>query len=101
MTINSTIRNAAGKAKTFVSEHKQVLFNVATFVAISGIGAAVIFLNRENLEQNGSINKLHNNANYLRDHVYDLEQKAGIPVLPNDEAYHQRRIDAAKATETN
>lgn len=87
MPITQTIKNAAIKAKNFVTEHKQTIFNSVMLVGISGVAAAVVYATRENNLQNKNVSQLNNNQIYFRIRTYEIEREIGMPVHRDDKRY--------------
>ena len=88
MPISQKIKDVATKAKSFVSEHKQAIFNTVMFVGLSGVSAAVVALTRENNLQNQNDEMLMNRHDYARDRIYKIERSVGMPVHEHDQRHH-------------
>ena len=100
MPISQKIKDVAGKAKSFVSEHKQAIFNTVMFVGLSGVSAAVVVLTKENNLQNQNDYMLMNRQDYARERIYDVERQVGMPVNSDDQRYHDYR-ESLKADSTS
>ena len=100
MPISQKIKEVATKAKSFVSEHKQTIFNTVMFVGLSGVSAAVVVLTRENNLQNQNDYMLMNRQDYARERIYDVERQVGMPVNSDDQRYHDYR-ESLKADSTS
>ena len=99
MPIPQKIKDVAGKAKSFVIEHKQTIFNTVMFVGLTGVSAAVIALTKENDLQNQNDYMLMNRQVYARGRIYDVERHVGMPVNSDDQRYHDYR-ESLKAEPT-
>lgn len=99
MPIPQKIEDVAGKAKSFVIEHKQTIFNTVMFVGLTGVSAAVIALTKENDLQNQNDYMLMNRQDYSRSRIYDIERQVGMPVNSDDQRYHDYR-ESLKAEPT-
>ena len=97
MPISQKIKDVATKAKSFVSEHKQAIFNTVMFVGLSGVSAAVVVLTRENNLQNQNDYMLMNRQDYARVRIYDVERQVGMPVNSDDQRYHDYRESTKEA----
>ena len=91
MPIPQKIKDVANKAKSFVIEHKQAVFNTVMFVGLSGVAAAVAVATRENSLQNENDYMLMRRQDYARERIYDIERQAGMPVNSDDVRYHDYR----------
>ena len=95
MPISQKIKDVANKAKSFVIEHKQAVFNTVMFVGLTGVSAAVVVLNRtiHQLDETAGGNDymLMNRQDYARERIYDIERQAGMPVNSDDVRYHDYR----------
>lgn len=103
MPISQKIKDVATKAKSFVSEHKQAIFNTVMFVGLAGVSAAVVVLTRTQDEiidvtaDNDSM--LMRRQDYARERIYDVERQVGMPVNSDDQRYHDYR-ESLKAEPT-
>ena len=100
MPISQKIKDVATKAKSFVSEHKQAIFNTVMFVGLTGVSAAVIALTKENDLQNQNDQMLMNRQDYVRDRIYDVERHVGMPVHKHDQRHHDY-LESLKAEPTD
>ena len=100
MPIPQKIKDVAGKAKSFVIEHKQTIFNTVMFVGLAGVSAAVVVLTKENDLQNQNDDMLMNRQDYARERIYDVERQVGMPVNSDDQRYHDYR-ESLKADSTS
>ena len=100
MPIPQKIKDVANKAKSFVIEHKQAVFNTVMFVGLSGVAAAVAVATRENSLQNENDYMLMNRQDYARERIYDVERQVGMPVNSDDQRYHDYR-ESLKADSTS
>lgn len=98
MPISQKIKDVATKAKSFVSEHKQAIFNTVMFVGLSGVAAAVAVATRENSLQNENDYMLMQRQDYARGRIYDIERQAGMPVHSDDQRYHDAITEKANST---
>ena len=99
MPISQKIKDVAGKAKSFVIEHKQTIFNTVMFVGLAGVSAAVVVLTKENDLQNQNDDMLMNRQDYARGRIYDIERHVGMPVHKHDQRYHDY-LESKKAEPT-
>ena len=98
MPISQKIKDVANKAKSFVIEHKQTVFNTVMFVGLTGVSAAVIALTKENYLQNQNDYMLMNRQDYARERIYDVERQVGMPVNSDDQRYHDAITEKANST---
>ena len=104
MPIPQKIKDVAGKAKSFVIEHKQAVFNTVMFVGLTGVSAAVVVLTRTQDEiidvtaDNDSM--LMRRQDYARGRIYDIERQVGMSVNSDDQRYHDYR-ESLKADSTS
>ena len=97
MPISQKIKEVATKAKSFVIEHKQAVFNTVMFVGISGVAVAVTVLTRESTDHYENARKLVDRQDYARERIYDIERQAGMPVNSDDQRYHDYRESTKEA----
>ena len=100
MPISQKIKDVANKAKSFVIEHKQAVFNTVMFVGLSGVAAAVAVATRENSLQNENDHMLMNRQDYARGRIYDIERQVGMPVHEHDQRHHDH-LESLKAEPTD
>lgn len=91
MPISQKIKDVANKAKSFVLEHKQAVFNGVMLVGLSGVSAAVVYLTRVSDIQNQNDYALIGRQDYARERIYDIERQVGMPVNSDDQRYHDYR----------
>lgn len=100
MPISQKIKDVANKAKSFVIEHKQAVFNTVMFVGLTGVSAAVVYLTRETKELGKDDVFLYERGNYSRSRIYDIERQVGMPVHEHDQRHHDY-LESLKAEPTD